>query len=633
MARFTDMLRNNPQQQVAPAGRFSKMLRSGGVNNPQAAPTQKTTGRLAPPQDEYRVTDDMGTGERVLAGLGRGLTVAGRGVKQLGLEAARALGAESVGGADINELLQELQGREADEKRLFDADLGKTGAGMAGAVIGESLPLLAVPGGAVARGASFAQKAAAGAGLGGAVGATQFVDEDETRLGNTLQGAALGGLAAGALEGVARGGSRAINAARGRLRPEVEDVTKLGQQHNVPVFAPDVAGSPMMGKIATLSEDVPLVGMAKPRLQQSEAAGKSAEALIGRLAPQIDDVGREIQGSLTRRTEALQKAAGVRYDRASKAADPLGEVPMNNLRSAADRLLDQAKQDVVPDQALINRLEKITKAANAPSFSVARQYRSGLGDEIRKLESAMDMKGARPLQQIKSALEKDLGQFADNAGGEVAKRWKSADRFFRERVIPQRERDIVRAARNNSPDEVFRQFVKASTKDRAQRLYSAMDKKGRNAVKAGILDQAWTKAVQDGSKGVTFSPAKFAQELERVQGAAGVFFKGADKKELDGFVKLMRHVERSGQVAENPPTGARLVLPVVMGEFLAPGTAVGAGTVGALSRALFTTEVGKRLLLASNRLPPGSPKLERFVSEFRRAVPAMIGTQESLPKQ
>lgn len=569
-----------------------------------------------------QVADEMGMGERALVGAGRGLTLAGRGLKQLGLEAATALGFDAQGS------LASLADRETEEKRIFDAGAGQTGAGMAGAIVGEALPYLAVPGGAVGRGLSLAQKALAGAGLGAAVGAAQYVDPDETRLGNIAQGAALGGMASGVLDVAAKGGAKVGNAIAGRLTPVADEVTALGQKFDVPVYAPDVAGSPIMNKVATLAEDIPLVGMAKPRLRQADAAGEAAGALIGRLAPQVDDVGRALQSSLTRRTETLQKLAGRRYDRVAQAADPLGAVPLSNLRATAQRLADEAKKDIDPNATLISRLERIAQAPDAPAFTQARQFRSTLGDSIRQLESGMDLKAARPLQAIKGALEQDMNQFAANAGGDVAKKWRAADQFFREKVIPQRESDLVKAMRNRNPDEVFRQFVKAGAQDRAQRLYTALDSKGRGAVKAGILNQALERATQSGAKGVTFSPSRFAGEMEKMQGAAGVFFKGADKREIDGFTKLMRHVERAGQVAENPPTGNRLVLPVLMGETLAPGTTAATLGTGGLSRLLFTTEAGKRLLLASNRFPPGSARMERAISRFREKAPALIAGQE-----
>ena len=591
------------------------------VNPPEGGWADQLRQRMATNAAAQSVTDEMGTGERMLVGFGRGMDQLLQGGKQWGLQAAGALG------FDTQQALADQAQQEADNKRIYDAGVGQTGAGMAGGLIADIGAMAAIPGGAVARGASLAQKALAGARVGGLAAAIPYVQEGDSRLGNALQGAALGGLAAGVIDKAAQGGAKVANIISGRLTPVADEVTALGKQFNVPVFAPDVAQSPIMSKVATLAEDVPLVGMAKPRLQQSEAAGQAAQGMIGRLAPQVDDVGRELQGSLTRQTERLRSIAAKRYDRVAQAADPKGAVPLTNFQQTAQKLLTDAKQDIDPNGALIAQLERFAKAQSGPNFSATRQFRSNFGDEIRRLESGMDLKAARPLQALKGALEKDMNQFAANAGPDVAAKWKAADKFFREKVIPQRESDIVRGMRNRNPDEVFKQFIKAGSQDRAQRLYNALDNKGRAAIKSGILDQAYQKAAQSGANGVAFSPAKFAGEMEKLQGSVGVFFKGADKKEIDGFTKLMQHVQRAGQVAENPPTGNRLVLPVLMGETLAPGTTAATLGTGALSRALFTTEAGKRLLLASNRFPPGSDRLENAIARFRAVAPKVIGVQ------
>lgn len=47
------------------------------------------------------------------------------------------------------------------------------------------------------------------------------------------------------------------------------------------------------------------------------------------------------------------------------------------------------------------------------------------------------------------------------------------------------------------------------------------------------------------------------------------------------------------------------------------------------SRTLFTTEAGKRLLLASNRFPPGSDRLESAIARFRATASKTAGLQDA----
>lgn len=628
-ASYFDLMRQGGAGMGAPAsagrtGYLEALTQPTPSAAPQVTPAVSAQSPAAgpPKYSPASVAAEMSGGEQLLAGVGRGLSNVWSGVKQLGLEAGGLVG------IDTQDALNRQAREEASNKQLFDTGLGKTGFGKAGEVVGETLPYLVIPAGPVGRAAGLAGKMAVGAGIGAGIGATQYVNPGESRLGNIGSGALAGGITSGALDLVGTGAGKVYNALANKMTPRAEEVMALGKKFDVPVYAPDVAASPTMNKLSTLSEEVPLLGMARPRLEQAEAAKGAANALVNRLAPPVNDVGREIQGSLSRRTDALQQAARVRYDRVAQVADPLGEVPLANMRATAQKLLNEAKKDIDPNSALISRLENFVTAKNG-NFSQTRQFRSNLGDSIRQLETSMDLKAARPLQMIKSSLENDMNGFAQQAGGDVATRWREADRFFREKVVPQRESDIVKAARNRNPDEVFRQFIKAGTQDRAQRLYNALDRPGRDAVKAGILQQALDKATLEGSKGVAFSPAKFAGDLEKLQGSVGVFFKGADKAEIDGFTKLMRHIERAGQVAENPPTGNRVVLPLLMGETLAPGTSFAAAGTAGLSRLLFTTDAGKRLLLASNRLGYGSPLLQRAIDDFStRVAPALAASQE-----
>lgn len=77
-----------------------------------------------------RVTDDMGMAERLLAGYGRGVTEIGQGLKQLGLHASGAVGLVDP------KTVADYDARVADEARLYEQDLGQTGAGQVGTFLG-----------------------------------------------------------------------------------------------------------------------------------------------------------------------------------------------------------------------------------------------------------------------------------------------------------------------------------------------------------------------------------------------------------------------------------------------------------------------------------------------------------------
>ena len=266
--------------------------------------------------------------------------------------------------------------------------------------------------------------------------------------------------------------------------------------------------------------------------------------------------------------------------------------------------------------------------------------RSDLGKGIRELERSTNegrFERLRLLQQAKNAITQDLDQFAQRSNsGRLKRAWNRADQFYQNKVVPQRAKDITRAATNQNPDEAYSAFIKAGTNsDRAQRLYNALDRRGRQAVRYGIARDAYQKALREGIEGEVFSPAKFAGALERISGATGVFFKGQDKAQMNGLVKVMRHVQRAAQFTETPPTGQRLLGPALFGSAgadiaLTGGSNLMAGAAGAsILRVLTTTRPGIRLLTASSKLRDGSPRLARLVENFEQQLPKLLATMEA----
>ena len=284
-----------------------------------------------------------------------------------------------------------------------------------------------------------------------------------------------------------------------------------------------------------------------------------------------------------------------------------------------------------------------TPTAQAPgvdlSYQGVRGLRSDLGsmisDYYKGTNAATGSKGVQVLQGVKNAIEGDLNAFTAKNGPEIASAAKRADAIYKGEVVPFKDKALAAAVKSSEPDQIYRTFIQQGKGDRAQKFYNALDPEGQAAVRSQMVKDAFNKATErDG----VFSPAKFAQSLEKIKDASGVFFKGQDKFELDGFTNLMRHIQRAGQVAENPPTGQRLILAALAGE--------GAGTIGRLAghgpeagvagvatagtamasarmlTKLFSSKAGKSLLLAASDAPVGSTAMERIIE---KDLPKLMG--------
>lgn len=565
---------------------------------------------------------------------------------------------------------------------------GSVGAEVGGAV-GSLLPYLAptralqglgskVVGAVLPRGAASGVigKAVSGATQGAITGALPPVTEGDFASGKTNQavfGAAFGGGVPVATRALAPVLGKAINTARGIADPAVRSLQALGQRHGVRLSVGDLTQHPVPKKLEVALESVPVLGTAGFRATQHDQAKAAAHAvadelhqtmvrtpfrnlaqveraagrgnkvateLLQELARAGDDWNRIVQVSGNLQALRSKLTADQLFNKVERLADTT-EVPILRTRHALQRALKEVSDAKLPDKPAARLLEELqtTLAPKADAlgeavpagntFSALRQLRSDLGDRIRDYyrgaNAVVGGKGVGVLQQLRTAVEQDMERFARHSDRrDLAQAWRKADAFYRQRVVPFKDRALASALKDAPADEVFGRFAKAGKGDRAQRFYQALDPKGQAAVRYGLVAQAMDKAVDESRQ--VFSPAKFAQTLAHLREPKDVFFQGQAKRELDGFAKLMRHVERAGQYAENPPTGQR-VIPWLLGGAAALNAPLAAqlAAISGSARALLTTPAGQRFLLAASSLEEGSPAMAKLLQRIERTMPKLAG--------
>lgn len=417
-----------------------------------------------------------------------------------------------------------------------------------------------------------------------------------------------------------------------------QQVIQEGQKHGVPVFYDDVTNSAFARRVGVAAEPLGALGTGSGRAKQAEAARTAASRVVDDLMPSTsDDVPELVQKGLQTRLAQFRGTANRLYTRAANALDPKGTVPRTQFdQIIAKELAEQEKLGTLANPDVVNVLQKYAQAPGG-NFSLMRNMRSQLADEVSDFytgrNSAIGQKGVTILRELQEALEGDMAQFAKSSGDEGYSAWKAADGFYRANIVPFREagfRDLVKTA---EPEKAWRYLMAQGTvKSRAIRMYRSLDESGREAVRYGLVKDAMDNATNPQG---TFSPARFAKYLEDHENAVNTFFKGRDLQEIKGFQNLMRHVERAGQFAENPPTGQR-VIPYLLGgaAFVEPTVVASTAGAGLTVRGLFQTKTGRDLLLKMSRARPGSPAAQRFASEigkFLAVSTAVAGTggQES----
>lgn len=507
-----------------------------------------------------------------------------------------------------------------------------------------------LPTGALGTGKTVLGTAAKSSGLGAVIGGSEFAEKGEQRAKNAAIGAVGGGLGGVAGKGLERLVGKAVNVKKGNYNPEVKEVLDQGAKHNVRVSAGDATRNPTISKTEVLMEQIPVVGTAGFRdAQQGEAKAaaskvvdalqqklsnvdykslnkiqaaasngdKNAIRILGVVNAAGDDAGKILQASAEIKNWRGQQVASQMFDRVNQIAGQNKVTPNQTIQAIDDVITGDSK--VVPNTDLLKEIggiqQKLTDPTINTSFREMQAARSRLGELVD--EWGRQGKSTSALTKIRTAIDGDLADFANNSGNQsLIREYKRANLFYKQ-LQEGKDKALANSMRSQTPDEIYNQFMKVGKGDRAANFYKSLDQKGQAALRYEMANQALNKATNESTG--TFSPAKFALEFERMNAPYSHIFTGNHKAEMDGFVKLMRHIERAGQFAENPPTGNRLV-PLLIGGAAAVNLPLAAKAVSAsaIAKVLFTTNAGKRILLASKDLPPNSQKLVNLLKQAQQ---------------
>ena len=521
---------------------------------------------------------------------------------------------------------------------------GRTGGDWVrgGTEIAATLPIYAA-----GRGSTLGARMADQGVRGAAVGAAQYAENTDDRLMNMGVGAAGGAIGQGVGEKVAgavgKGVTKAVNARRGNLAPAYKEIDDLGKQFDVRTSVGDINRGAMTGRAEVALEQVPVLGTggfreaqaneakaatgkltgklkqamsdtdykALPTIRQAAAAGdRNAARVLNIVETAGDDTGRVLQASAEVRAFREGKIASRLYDKVDEAVSASGNdlVAPTKTEAVINAALDKQSASLAPDDDILRELSKVMERVNdtgvEKNFANMRLLRSQLGDLAEKYGSPVNGNKAasRVFADARQAVDDDIADFALNSGSTAIKKaYQRADKFYKN-AMKRSDKAIARAMDSNKPDEIYNAFVKTGKGDRANNFYQALDQKGQAALRYQMADEAINKATNESTG--SFSPAKFAGEFERMAEPYSNIFKGDDKKQMDGLVKLMRHVERAGQYKENPPTGNRVIPWLVAGATaIDPTTAIRVGGLSLFAKSMLTTRAGKNLLLAANKLP------------------------------
>lgn len=594
-------------------------IRSGGKISPE-----RTMGEDASKFNLFQ-SPEPGT---QLESFGAGLK---RGVKTIGTAGGKAL-ASVTGDEALAKKLEIGAGIDTAESKAVGRDFPLTNLG--GEIAGE-VAALPLPG---AVGKTVAGKVGSAVGVGAVAGTASAAGKNEDIISNALLGAGIGGgiqsLTGPGLE-IAK---RILNARKGKFKTaEIKELMELGEEFDVDVFTDDALKSPMLKKLSVAAENVPLTGTLKGRLAQGEKQKAAATKVRDFFEEPVENVFSGTQKGLQDKLKTLKKTRAGLFNRAFEKLDPLGSVPLGKWKKAIDgEIAKEAAFGSASDQKLIREL---TNFRNAPGgnfkqvSALRRRLSNKISDQFKGSGEALGSEAVVALQKAKEALDQTLNDFAKKSP-DGFKTFQRAQNFSRDKIsIPFKKGALKSLVNTNKPEQIIQvlfeggNFSRRGISSQSKQLFNGLDKKGQQAVRAAIINQAFNKASQPGKQ---FSSATFAGELEKITNVSDVFFKGENRKMIEGLKKIFRGTERAGQVFENPPTGARVIVPGAIGTAVASlgTTIVASASFGATMKLMTQNKTVRNALIGLSKHTPGT----KLADQAANVITAVLVREGAIKK-
>lgn len=584
-------------------------------------------------QHQHRVLDEMSPLDKLRVGIAEPLVKVGRGLAQIKDQAAAMLGtaytaAGLSGGDELQAVIDERQaamahrvaGEASALAQIHDDSPWMVGAGN---MIGElAMSRLGGPAGNTMRGAA-------------AIGAVQEgLKYSEDGMAGRGTAAAKGGVGGAVGMGVMNAAGKGINFLRRVYKDRAtQTVMDEAAKAGVPLVLADM--KPGNGVLQTIDQylaKLPAIGTGGTREVQAAKARQALEMYRDSFKRYVGDSADEVQQGLFRALTGNKAQAKKMYDEVGRLTQ--GQImPLTAAASQAKSILTKMRQDFGGNESLIPApVRSILAKFEQPlvvTFDGARKLRSQMKTEIRAAmkDTMIGDEEARTLGRVLSGLEADIRHWGAQKGGVIGQKLKAADQFYRDNVVPFKDKMLARVANSEELDLMLPDLLKSPV--RARKLYAAAGPKGQDAIRYTMLDTALEQAtVNKGMPTESISPKRFVNAIDKMRASFGEAFKGAERQKLDGLTNLLRHLGGVDRARAMPQSAMGVSLqsmqlggPVAAG-YAAAGPAGAAGALGALAtlRAAFGSNTGTRLVMAASDMRKDPKTIQAIWNTLRQVA-------------
>ncbi|ECL6134813.1 DNA transfer protein [Salmonella enterica] len=535
------------------------------------------------------------------------------------------------GGASlINAISQGLGGPKVLDDVYRPVDRPTDHYAQAGEAIGGYL----IPAGTAAKVAlpSSASKLASDIGLAGnmAIGSlAEAANQQGDFAGNVAKNAAVNLGAQGLLSGAAKLVGRGITAARGEIAPEARQLIDTAEGMGVKPMTSDMIkpGNAFTRSLMQGGEGA-LLGTGGKRAEQYAIRSKLLGDYFDRVGGYNPD---DIVKSMTSTVGGRKNAAGAVRD---EIVNRMGSAPVgttNSINAIDTNIARLEKLGTSADQRLLTALKNLKGELNSGNvdFDLLQQHRTAFRTNVQGDAMVFPNQAKAATNMVENAMTRDLRNAVGKSLGpqDAAKYLKSNSDFANiyNKVLNKRISNTLNKARSEYTPELINTVVFSRKPSDIKRIWSALDNKGKNAMRAAYISKIAEKTGD--------SPAKFITEVNKLKAQSGgeiynTIFSGRHMKELDALHDVLRQTARSDSANVVTQTGQALANPVRLGAAIPTlGKSLAAEAGYGLAMRVYESKPIRNMLLRLANTKPGTPAYERALNQAATAVRPLLANE------
>lgn len=549
-----------------------------------------------------------------LQGGAEGVYNFGQGVVQAGLKAGQALGA--VDPQTVNWYTNNIAKTRA-------AQQANNPEGQAGRIVGQALPLMALPG--IGGATGLVGKLLGSAAVGAVAGAVQPTGQGTPTTGQNIAVGAAGGLLGGVVGSAIPAATRALftNAPQ-----DIDAAMASAKQAGIDLTPGQITGNKTLQGLESAEQNIPIVGslLNNTGKVQGAALKDYTEQLIGTKTG-ITDLGAKLQADVIAQKQTITDQSTALYNKfLNLAAQGGAKVPLTQtaltLDQEASRLSGLENISGFADPSAVNPAIQRVQQMQQSLQQILAKDGTVTPDVLKQLRSAVMATGKdttgeelKTTSAVGNALQADLGSFAQNSGNPALfNAYRDASNFYKNSVVPYTADSQLAKLSNiaSNPDKIFSTFIKNDAPATSGKLVDNLSDDGKTLVQTQALSKAFQSATD--VNGV-FSPVKFQQNIDKLGETQGVIFSSDMQQKLQGLsvlIKTAAPLLKPTDLAGAAGGAALGVSAGAAGALAHPGLPIILGALAAAGRSSAATSA----LIKASRFNVGSPAAQRAIASI-----------------